>query len=320
MASFYFTIAQPVALWLLFAVPLLIFTHLYFMRHARHRAIIFGNFTTIERVTGKRLLTKNLGLLVLRLIIIVSLIFAAAGTTLWHIGTRAQNDVVILIDSSASMSINDMNGTRLAAARIAAGTFLDQIDSRTEVGLIQYSGLPEVLQVPTSDDALVRKALASVALKPLGGSDIAAAIVTGTNLLADKRSGRAMVLLTDGVSALSLYDDNPIPQAISYARQRGVVIHTIGVGSERLGSFVPGLEAKVVMYDEENLRTIAANTGGTYAWAHDPVTLKAAFEQVIGARESAYVPIDLSSAMLLIAIALLFVEWGLLNTRFRLLP
>ena len=58
------TIAQPRAvsllvtafamLWFLFCIPLLIFSHIYFLHHAKRKAIAFGNFHTIERVTGKK--------------------------------------------------------------------------------------------------------------------------------------------------------------------------------------------------------------------------------------------------------------------------
>jgi Ca-activated chloride channel family protein len=320
MALFYFTVDHPLALWLLFALPLLLFTHLYFMHHARRKAILFGNFKTLERITGKKILTKNLLLLVLRLVIVTCLVFAAAGTTLWRIGEQAENDIVLVIDASASMATADMNGTRIEAARTVLETFVNELDARSNIGIVQYSGLPEIVTVPTDDRAQVRAGIAALKLKPLGGSDIAAGILTATNLLADKENGKVIVLLTDGVASLSLYEDNPIPQAISYARSKGVVIHTIGVGSQRVGSFVPGLEAEAIIFDEQNLRRIAEDTGGTYTWALDPPQLRAAFDTALGARERAFVATNLSGVLILIALGVVFVEWGLLNTRFRILP
>lgn len=320
MAIFYFAIEKPLVLWLLFALPLLLFTHLYFMHHARRKAILFGNFKTLERITGKRILTKNLFLLSLRLVIVTCLIFAAADTTLWRIGEQAENDMVIVVDASASMATADMNGTRIEAARTAVASFVDELDVRTSIGLVQYSGLPEVIVAPTDERARVRAGVDAIKLKPIGGSDIAAGIVTATNLLADKENGKVIVLLTDGVASLSLYEDNPVPQAISYARSKGVVIHTIGVGSQRVGSLVPGLEAEAILFDEANLRRIAEDTGGTYTWAVNVPQLSAAFETALGARERAFVPTHLTGILVLVALAIVFVEWGLLNTRFRILP
>jgi len=318
--NYYFTVSEPALLWLLFCIPLLIFTHLYFMRHARRKAILFGNFKTLERVSGKRLLTKNILLLALRLLVLTALIFAAADVTLWKLGDRGTADVVILVDASATMATEDMSGSRLEAAKRTTQQYVDGVTGVTAIGIVQYSGLPLVLTNPVTDRRAVQAAIDSIALQPLGGTDIAGVIVTGTNLLANSLNGKTLILLTDGVAALSLYDDNPIPQAVEYARERGVVIHTIGIGTERFGSFVPGVAMEAILFDEQNLQAIADATGGTYTWAQDSTALANAYQTITGETARGWVPTPLSNALLLLALCALFLEWGLQNTRYRLLP
>jgi hypothetical protein len=132
-----------------------------------------------------------------------------------------------------------------------------------------------------------------------------------------------VVLLTDGVSSLSLYEENPIPRAVTYARSNNVIIHTIGVGTQTptgAGAFIPGLHSEAVTFDEQNLQLIASSTGGEYAWARSPEQLEAAYERIIDEGSIAVVPLRLSFGFLFLALILLFLEWGLTNTRYRLLP
>jgi Ca-activated chloride channel homolog len=312
---------EPVMLWFLFSIPLLFFTHLYFMHHARRQAIKFGNFATLERVTGKRLLTKNILLLVLRSLIIVCLVFAAAGTSIWHETQKTDNDVVIVVDTSASMTTEDMDGTRIEAAKNAAKGFVENVDKTASIGVVQFSGLAEVVVAPTTDREAVLAGIDSIKIKNVGGTDVAAGIVTGTNLLATARHGRVILLMTDGVSSVSLYDESPIPASIAYAQKHHVVIHTIGVGTQTTGiGFIPGLQSKAASFDEQNLQTIANGTGGQYTWARNSQQLANAYMSVIEEGSTAFVPLYLNFGFLFVALLLLFVEWGLLNTRYRILP
>jgi Ca-activated chloride channel homolog len=309
-------------LWFLFSIPLLIFTHIYFLHHARRKAIRFGNFHTIERVTGKRLLTKNIFLLFIRLLTLTFLILAAAGVTLWQETRESTNTVVLVIDTSASMTTADMNGTRLEAAKTAAMQFIESTEQTTNIGVVQFSGLAQVVLTPTSSRDAAKAAVADIKIQTLGGTDIAGAITTGTNVLSTAQNGRVMILLTDGVSSFSLYEENPIPKSTLYARDHQVIIHTIGVGTQTNGAaaFIPALQEQAVSFDQQNLQQIANATGGTYSWAHSPEQLIEAYDGIIAEGSTAIIPLKLSYGFLFVALMLLFIEWGLANTRYRLLP
>lgn len=310
---------QPYALWLFFTVPLLVFSHLYFMHHAKKKAIRFGNFHTIERVTGKRILTKNILLLVVRIFILSLLILAAAGTTIWRDVEQNENDIVFLIDSSASMTASDMDGTRLDAAKQTANTIVDLLTYSTKIGVVQFSGLAQVQQMPTTDSTLVKNAVNSITILTAGGTDVSGGIYTAVNLLANSEKGKAVVLITDGVTSVSLFEENPLPKAIAYAQKNHVIIHTIGIGTQQ-GTFLPGIDARVAEFDEQNLQEIAAGTGGTYSWARSPDQLAIARENLIKSAGVAIVPTPLIFVFLLSAIIVVLFEWGLSNTRFRILP
>lgn len=316
------TFTYPGMLWFLFAIPVLVFAHLYFMHHARRQAIRFGNFETIRRITGKRLLTRNALHLIARCLVVLALVLGAAGTTLWRESTQLQSDVVILIDSSASMIASDMNGTRLAAAKDAARAFVSQLPGTASIGVVQFSGLAEVLAAPTSERGDVLAAIDRVEIRTIGGTDLAGAITLGASLLTPSEKGRVLLLLTDGVASVSLYESDPLPRAIEYAKTHGVVVHTIGIGTQGagLGAFIPGLEAQSATYDEQNLQAIADATGGKYAWARSAEQLQVAYEATSQEGNTGVEPVRLSFWLVFAGMIMLFFEWGLANTRYRVLP
>src|SRR5512140_2496661 len=103
----YFAFEHPVYLWYLLSIPLLIVTHYAFLKYTRRRAIRFANFQALKRVTDEKVVTKNHVILIIRSVIIVCLILAMAGTTLWYKGQSNNNDFIVAIDTSSSMTAQD---------------------------------------------------------------------------------------------------------------------------------------------------------------------------------------------------------------------
>ena len=65
------TFQNPIYLWFLISIPLMILTHFYLLRQSKKKAMKFANFETIKRITGKKLITKNISMLVLRSFILL---------------------------------------------------------------------------------------------------------------------------------------------------------------------------------------------------------------------------------------------------------
>src|SRR3989338_8097940 len=98
---------NPEYLWFLLSIPLLIITHFYFLHHAHSKAFRFANFDALKRVTGKDLITKNILVLTIRCLVLVLMILASSGVEVWYIGESNQNDYIIAIDTSLSMTTTD---------------------------------------------------------------------------------------------------------------------------------------------------------------------------------------------------------------------
>ena len=77
---------NPVYLWFLVSIILLIFVHLATLKLYKKKALKFANFEAISRVVGRQLLTSNFPVLLMRILILIFVILALAGTTVTYIG------------------------------------------------------------------------------------------------------------------------------------------------------------------------------------------------------------------------------------------
>ncbi|MBC8494726.1 VWA domain-containing protein [archaeon] len=316
------TFQSPIYLWFILSIPLLIITHFYLLKHSRKKALKFANFETIKRVTGKRLITKNLTVLAIRSVIIFLVVLAVSGSTLWYEGTSNKNDFVIAIDTSASMTAEDLNPTRIDAAKEHAKSFADLLKTDTRIGLVTFAGITFINQVPTTNRMEIKNAIDKIEIMKSGGTDIPGAIITATNLLADSTKGKTIILITDGSNTMGTFLEESIEESIAYAQDHHVIIHAIGTGSEAeepIG-YIPKYYNISAVYNENNLIKITNLTVGRYFHAADNEKLVDAFKELSLDADKAILHIDLSFGLIMIILLLLFVEWGLINTKFRRQP
>lgn len=196
-------------------------------------------------------------------------------------------DILLVTDISTSMLEPDFvlgrqRIDRLTAVKKTAQDFMDKrIDDR--VGLILF-GTNAYLQAPLTYD---RKAVSEILWQTdagMAGQSTAIGDALGLALKTLKYTPnperKIVILLTDGEN-----NDGSVslPQAIKLARDEGVKIYTIGVGSDRafsasflgirIGGGAPGL-------DEESLKEIAAETKGRYFRAKDTASLEKIYEAI----------------------------------------
>jgi Ca-activated chloride channel family protein len=315
------TFENPVYLWYLLSIPLLVYTHFYLFRHTKRKAVVFANFEALKRVTGEKLITKNITVLVVRIIILACVIIAASGAEAWYEGRVSENDFVIAIDTSASMSAQDIAPSRLEAAKQAAVSFLENLKSRSNIGVVSFSGATFVESIPVGNKESVIKIIQNIDIAKTGGTDIAGAIITSTNLLLPSEKGKTVVLITDGSNTVGAFISDSLQNSIDYAAANHVIVHTIGVGSETgpLG-YLPEYYNISAVYDEESLLRISNQTGGFYFKAENKDELTEAYKLISEASGKGFIPVNLSHGLMIAALLLLFIEWGLISTRFRQIP
>lgn len=305
------TFTNPKYLVLLVAIPIFIFIHFYTLTHMRREALKFANFEAIRKVTGGKSVSKNILLLLLRLMIIMFIIFAVTGTVVWYSGLSAKYDMVLAIDASSSMLADDYTPNRLDAAKNAAAFFIDKIEGDVSAGLVAFSGAAFIKQEPTQELRLVRQKISELEILELGGTDIGQAIITSANLLHSSSNPKIIVIMTDGRSNVGI---DPLEAIDTIKKENIIIIYTIGIATTT-GGAVEGVSAAFTL-DEDTLKKIAENTGGKYFHATDIKTLENAFYQ-ISQFQKKKIKLDISLYLLLFAFFLLFVEWGLLSTKYR---
>jgi len=152
------------------------------------------------------------------------------------------------------------DGTVVARVDAVREVVRDFVGRRTgdRIGLVVFGDAPYP-QVPfTMDHALVQTMIGEMIPGMAGPSTaLGDAIGLGIKMFENSQAPqKVMILLTDGNDTASKM---PPPRAAEIARERGVTLHTVGIGD-------PGAtgEDKV---DLDLLRRLAATTGGRYFFA-----------------------------------------------------
>ena len=192
-------------------------------------------------------------------------------------------DLVLALDVSGSMAIQDLRPDRLAAAqRIAADFLATRVGDR--LALVAFAGQAYSLAPLTTDYDLLREDLASlrVGMIPLDGTAIGTALGVAINRLrASTARSRVCILLSDGESNAGSLD--PL-LAARLAHAYGIRLYTIGLGQD---GFVPYGQDSLgrpryvqTRLDETTMRQLAAAADGQFFRATDAAGLREVFRQI----------------------------------------
>jgi len=317
-----FTFVNAKYLWFFLLLPIIYFLHFYFLRKSKEKALRFANFRVLKRITGKNQITKNNSLLFLRLLIFSLIILGVAGLTATYKGPSNKNDFVIAIDTSSSMTAQDLSPTRLDIAKDIAKNFVDEISGDSSIGLMSFSGVSLIKLLPTTDKNLVKDEISKIDIDKAGGTDISSAIITATNmLLSSVDSGKQLILITDGSNTVETFIDESLQRAVDYSKDHQVTINTIGLGTNTgpVG-YLPEYYNIPSSYNKDNLLFLANATGGKYYHAQDSTDLKGIYGTILNDTSERLIKREIGNILLLIGLLALLLEWVLINTRFRKIP
>jgi Ca-activated chloride channel family protein len=201
---------------------------------------------------------------------------------------KSGRDLMLAVDISGSMRVEDMKLGQVTARRIDAVRQLgaDFIGRRTgdRLGLILF-GSNAYLQSPLSfDTATVRRFLLEARIG-FAGQETAIGDAIGLSVKRLKErpaESRVLILLTDGRDTASSV--KPL-EAAELAASMGIRIYTIGIGADEMtlpGLFGSSFGSRQVNpsaeLDEPVLQEIAATTGGQYFRARNPRELASIYE------------------------------------------
>ncbi len=199
---------------------------------------------------------------------------------------KQQGTVILAFDVSGSMAADDIKPSRMEAAKVAAQEFVKKAPFYVQVGVVAFSDNGLSVQVPTSDATAIAAAIGR--LKPQTGTSVAQGITaaiaaisavqandnpnevysnllltpspTPTPLPQGKYTSAVIILLSDGEN-----NERPDPlQAAQLARDRGVRIYTVGIGSPTGTTVHINGFSLHTQLNEDMLKQISQLTGGIY--------------------------------------------------------
>lgn len=193
-------------------------------------------------------------------------------------------DLMLGIDISGSMREADLyagntRATRMAVVKQVAKDFVSR-RTGDRVGIVMFGSQAYVQTPLTHDHQTVQHFLDEAAVGLAGRSTaIGDAIGLSVKRLRDRpEAARVLILLTDGANSAGVIE--PI-DAAKLARENGIRIHAIGVGSDRRDSvFSTAFGAQRSDLDEETLRAVSSTTGGKYFRARNQQELANIYREI----------------------------------------
>lgn len=276
-----FRFAQPDMLYLLLLVPVLLLIWIMGNRRRRLARERFGESELVGRLSpdySKLRMAMKFFIRMTALILAVLIIARPQFGSRLEEAKREGVEVIIALDVSNSMLAADIAPSRLERAKQAIAQLVDQLrDDR--IGLILFAG-DAYTQIPVTNDYLSAKMFLETAgpdVVSKQGTAIGTAIDLGIRSFSPASDkSRALIIITDGEN----HEDDAVTAARN-AAEKGVVIHTIGIGSPtgspislNIGGRVDYLKDQdgntvISKLDENGLQEIAALTGGRYVRANN---------------------------------------------------
>jgi Ca-activated chloride channel family protein len=270
---------------------------------------------------------------ILRVLAISMLILAIArpqASLSWRTENKEGIDIMMALDISGTMLIEDLRPSRLEAAKSVA---IDFIQSRPNdnIGLVLFAA-ESFTQCPlTTDHSVLVNLFSGIKYGMIeDGTAIGLGLANAVSRIKDsKAKSKVVILLTDGSNNRG--DIAPITAA-EIAKTFAVRVYAVGVGSHGMVNMpvqTPfGVRYQQVKsdFDEDTLIKIAEMTGGQYFRATNRAKLKEVYQQ-IDQMEKTKINVqefvnksELYFVFALLAFVFLFVEILLKNTWLKSLP
>ncbi|MCU0774730.1 MAG: VWA domain-containing protein [Ideonella sp.] len=289
---------SPHNLWWLLALPVLPLFYLWLLRRRGKPALRFSSLDVVRAATGSNWRRHVPPLLFFAALALLTLALArptAPVTLPW-----SKSTILLAMDISRSMRVDDVKPNRMVAAQDAAKAFLAEVPANIEVGLVTFAGTAQVAQSATLDRAPVVAAIDAIQMQ-LGTAIGNAIVVSLSELFPDHGLDVGEMTFGPGPNSRSLHDKappgagkgpprpfTPVPpgsyesaaiillsdgrrtmgvdtlDAARMAAERGVRVYVIGLGTpDGHVSMGEGM-AMYLQLDEPTLREVARMTGGEY--------------------------------------------------------
>jgi Ca-activated chloride channel family protein len=276
---------RPLLLIALVVLPLLVLAWRAQERRRAAQATTFATAALIPNLVARRPGLRRVVPLALFLVALAALIVGAARPHAHISVPRKEATIVLAVDVSRSMTAQDVQPTRLAAARNAADAFLSKVPKEYSIAIIGFGTRAFVALPATTDRVLAHDALAS--LTPSEGTAIGDAVALAVRIGKRQRTAdgfappASVLLISDG--ARDGGKNAPLAAARK-AHAAGIPVSTVLVGTASgvvTNKLVGGYEERIrVPPSPGTLQRIAKLSGGTFFRARTSAALTDVYKKL----------------------------------------
>ena len=275
----------PSLLLMLFSVPLLVLLYYWLQRRRHSFAALYGSLGLVHDGVGSGVGSRRHIPAMIFLAGITILLFSLARPQATVSVPKVEGTVMLTFDVSGSMAAEDLQPTRMEAAKAAAHQFVEKQPTGVSIGVVVFSDGGISVQPPTDNRD---ETLTTIdRLVPRRGTSIGNGILVALNAIAVD-AGDPPILNTNDLSqdpavtpveapqgwypsaVIVLFTDGennqePDPaMAAEVSADLGVRVYTVGIGTAAGATIeVEGMTVHSSL-DEPMLQFIASETGGMY--------------------------------------------------------
>jgi len=283
----------------LLLIPLFVILYWRMQQRRRQLAARYGTLGQLREGAGRPLGRRRHIPPALFLTGLAILLFALARPQTVVSLPRLEGTVILAFDVSGSMAADDLEPTRMEAAKAAALAFVNRQPTSVQIGVVAFSDSGFAVQPPTNDQEAIIAAINRLA--PERGTSLGQGMLVAVDtIFVEEEETRlysnltptppaeptpmppgtytsaAIVLLSDGENTAP-----PDPfEAAQHAADRGVRIYPIGIGSAAGTTLeVEGFSVHTQL-DESTMQQIAQLTDGVYYNATNEEDLRTIYENL----------------------------------------
>lgn len=285
---------SPWALLALVLIPAIVASYVSSARHRSRRAATLATQGLVTTSSSARLGRRRHIPFALFALALTALVIGLARPQTNLTTPRREGTVIMAFDVSNSMAADDLEPSRIEAAKIAARAFVEQQPSSIRIGVVAFGDGAVLVQQPTNTPEDVIAAIDRLSVE--GGTSLGQGLFAALTAIAGKPlnideaalesdlgqvdigyfGSSTIVLLSDGEN-----NGEPDPLVVAQiASVAGVHIHAIGIGTPE-GTVVDigGFNVATAL-DAELLSQVATVTDGHYYEAANAAELAKVYNDI----------------------------------------
>ena len=232
-----FELESPKYFYLVALIPIVVALFLFNLFWKRKKQAAFADLELFRKLSPKKSTFKPVLKLIILLLalacVIIALVNPKMGTKMETV-KRQGIDIVFAIDISKSMLAEDVAPNRLEKTKQLVSQIINQLGN-DRVGIVGYAGSAYPVLPMTTDYSIAKMYLQSMNTNMVSsqGTAFNDAIKLSVDYFDIKDTSKLIILVSDGED-----HGDGADEAIEMAKEKGVRILTIGVGTEK-GALIP---------------------------------------------------------------------------------